>query len=186
MRQSRSVIIMFAVLIPLTTASVAAAQTPESTPSRSRPARGALAPAEVVAMLDAYAVVQAQDALQLNDNQYGTFVTRLKKLQETRRRNQQTRNQLIQNLRRLAGPGTSPPYDENAIRTDLKTMRELDDRSAAELRRAYDSIDEVLDVPQQARFRVFEETIERRKLDLLMRARQAVAAGRRGTTSSDR
>jgi hypothetical protein len=179
MRQSRSVVVMLAVLIPLTTASVAATQAPESTPSRPRAARGALAPAEVVAMLDAYAVVQAQDALQLNDNQYGTFVTRLKKLQETRRRNQQTRNQLIQNLRRLAGPGTNPPYDENAIRTDLKTMRELDDRSAAELRRAYDSIDEVLDVPQQARFRVFEETIERRKLDLLMRARQA-AAGRRG------
>ena len=173
---------MLAILIPLSAASVAASQAPENTPSRPRAARGALAPAEVVAMLDAYAVVQAQDALQLNDNQYGTFVTRLKKLQETRRRNQQTRNQLIQNLRRLAGPGTNPPYDENAIRTDLKTMRELDDRSAAELRRAYDAIDEVLDVPQQARFRIFEETIERRKLDLLMRARQA-AAGRRGGTT---
>src|SRR4029450_8424775 len=124
MRQSRSVIIMFAVLIPLATASVAATQAPDSTPSRPRPTRGALAPAEVVAMLDAYAVVQAQDALQLNDNQYGTFVTRLKKLQETRRKNQQTRNQLIQNLRRLAGPGTSLPYDENAIRTGLKNMQE--------------------------------------------------------------
>jgi hypothetical protein len=55
----------------------------------------------------------------------------------------------------------------------------LDDRSAVELRRAYDALDEVLDVPQQARFRMFEEMIERRKLDLLMRARQRTA-GRRG------
>ncbi len=130
-------------------------------------------------MLDAYAVVQAQDALQLNDAQYGTFVARLKKLQETRRKNQQARNQIIQELRRLAGPGATPPYDESAVRADLKALRDADDRSAAELRRAYDAIDEVLDVPQQARFRIFEEQIERRKLDLLMRARQG-AAGRRG------
>jgi hypothetical protein len=40
-------------------------------------------------------------------------------------------------------------------------------------------VDEVLDVRQQARFRMFEDMIERRKLDLLMRARQR-AAGRRG------
>ena len=39
-------------------------------------------------MLDAYAIVQAQTALQLNDEQYGQFVTRLKRLQETRRRQQ--------------------------------------------------------------------------------------------------
>ena len=35
------------------------------------------------------------------------------------------------------------------------------------------SIDEVLDVRQRLRFRVFEEQMERRKFDLLMRARQA-------------
>ena len=40
------------------------------------------------------------------------------------------------------------------------------------MRKAYDAIDEVLDVFQQARFRVFEEQIERRKLELIMRARQ--------------
>ena len=34
-------------------------------------------------MLDAWAIVQAQTALQLNDGQYGQFVTRLKRLQET-------------------------------------------------------------------------------------------------------
>lgn len=129
-------------------------------------------------MLDAYALVQAQDALQLNDTQYGPFVGRLKKLQETRRKNQQARNQIVQDLRRLAGPQATEPIDEATIRERLKALRDLDDRSTADLRRAYDSVDEILDARQQARFRIFEEMIERRKLDLLMRARQGAAARR--------
>ena len=122
-----------------------------------------------------------QDALALNDTQYGEFVTRLKKLQETRRRNQQARNQILQELRKLAGPQATPPVDENGIRDRLKALREHDDRAAAELRRAYDALDEVLDVRQQARFRAFEEILERRKLDLLMRARQGAARRGSGT-----
>lgn len=183
MSRLRSLAIIPAVLIAIAAPSFASAQPREGASRPPRAARGALAPAEVVAMLDAYALVQAQDALQLNDTQYGTFVMRLKKLQEMRRKNQQARNQIIQELRRLAGPGTNAPFDENGIRERLKALRDLDDRSAADVRRAYDSIDEVLDVPQQARFRMFEEMIERRKLDLLIRARQGVA---RQNGTSDR
>ncbi len=151
------------------------------TAAQQRPNRqaGQLTPAEVVGMLDAYAVVQAQDALQLTDAQYGPFVTRLRKLQETRRHNQQARNQIIQDLRQLAGAQTKPPFDEAAIKERLRALREQDDQAAAELRRAYDALDEVIDPAQQARFRIFEETMERRKLDLLMRARQG-ARGREG------
>lgn len=130
-------------------------------------------------MLDAYAVVQAQQALQLNDGQYDQFVARLKKLQETRRRNQQTRNQIVQALRQLAGPQATTPVDETAVREKLKALRDHDDSAAADMRRAYDVMDEVLDVRQQARFRIFEEQIERRKFDLLMRARQGAARGNR-------
>jgi hypothetical protein len=153
-------------------------QAPKAVPD-ARPDRtpGELSPAEVVGMFDAYALVQAQNALQLSDSQYGTFVGRLKTLQETRRRNQRTRNQIVQELRRLTGQQVAT-IDEAAVRDRLKALRELDERSAADLRRAYDSLDEVLDVRQQARFRIFEETIERRKMDLLLRARQR-AAGRR-------
>ena len=43
----------------------------------------------------------------------------------------------------------------------------------------YDALDEVLDARQQARFRIFEERLEARKLDLLMRARQGAARGGR-------
>jgi hypothetical protein len=177
MTQWRSVVLLGAVVGLLAAPTFASQQAPDDTARAARP-RAALAPAEVVAMLDAYAVVQAQDALQLNDTQYGAFVTRLKRLQETRRRNQQARNQILQELRRLTAAGAAS-YDDNAIRTGLKNLRDLDDRAATDLKRAYEAIDEVLDVPQQARFRLFEETIERRKLDLLMRARQATA-GRRG------
>jgi hypothetical protein len=138
---------------------------------------GELSPAEVVGMLDAYALIQAQNALQLNDSQYGSFVGRLKTLQETRRKNQRARNQIVQELRRLTNAQVTT-VDEAAVRDRLKALRELDERSAADLRRAYDSLDEVLDIRQQARFRIFEENLERRKMDLLMRARQR-AAGRR-------
>jgi hypothetical protein len=150
-------------------------------PPAERPNRtaGVLSPGDVVDMLDAYAVVQAQDALELNDSQYGQFVSRLRKLQEARRRNQRARNQIVQELRKLAGAQATPPFDENTIRDRLKALRDHDDRAAGELRRAYDALDEVLDVRQQARFRTFEEMLERRKLDLLMRARQGAA--RRGT-----
>jgi hypothetical protein len=41
------------------------------------------------------------------------------------------------------------------------------------VKKAYDAIDQVLDVRQQAKFRVFEELMERRKLELVTRARQA-------------
>ena len=41
------------------------------------------------------------------------------------------------------------------------------------IRKAQGAVDQVLDVRQQARFRVFEENMERRKLELLARARQA-------------
>ena len=162
----------------LTASGAAGAQRQNALPAEERPNRPAgLSPGEVVAMLDAYAVVQAQDALALNDAQYGQFVTRLRKLQEARRRNQQARNQILQELRKLAGPQATPPFDENGIRDRLKALRDHDDRAAAELRRAYDVLDEVLDVRQQARFRTFEEMLERRKLDLLMRARQAARRG---------
>ncbi len=163
--------------------TAAAQATPEGPApgNRANPlARGGLSNAELVAMLDTYALVQAQETLRLDDEQYGQFVVRLKKLQEMRRRNQQARNQIVQELRRLAGPQVTTP-DENAVRERLKALRELDERAIADTRRAYESVDELLNITQQARFRIFEENIERRKLDLLVRARERAARlGRRG------
>lgn len=131
-------------------------------------------PAQVQQLLDAMVVMQAQDALSLSEQQYAQFLTRLKVLQTARRRHLQERNRLIGELQRLTNPRAARPgVNEAEIRERLTALQELESRSAAEIRRAYDSIDEVLDVRQQARFRVFEEQIERRKLELIGRARQA-------------
>ncbi len=62
------------------------------------------------------------------------------------------------------------------MRERLKALRDHDERAAVEMRKAYDTLDEVLDVRQQARFRIFEETIERRKLD----SWSGLASGRAG------
>ena len=130
-------------------------------------------------MLDTYAIVRAQAELTLSDAQYAQFVTRLKRLQEARRRNQRERNQILQDLRRLTGP-LAPTPDETVVRERLKALRDHDERATVEMRKAYETLDEVLDVRQQARFRIFEETIERRKLDLVLRARERANRSGRG------
>ncbi len=149
----------------------------ESAPSVSKGGRAGEESADVLPdaalanMLDTYAIVEAQRALTIDDEKYGTFAARLKKLQDIRRRNQRQRQMLVRELFRMAGPRALVPADETAIRNQLTALREHDDRFAVELRQAYDALDEVLDTRQQARFRMFEEQIERRKLDLLVRAR---------------
>ena len=162
------------------------AQDPPAAPNRSNRSDPSdpLAPVstgELVNMLDTYAIVRAQAELTLSDAQYAQFVTRLKRLQEARRRNQRERNQILQDLRRLTGQLATAPADETVVRERLKALRDHDDRATVEMRKAYETLDEVLDVRQQARFRIFEETIERRKLDLVLRARErAYRSGRGG------
>jgi hypothetical protein len=130
-------------------------------------------PGQVQQLFDAMLVMQAQDALSLSEAQYARFLTRLRVLQETRRHNQQERSRLLNELQRLTNArrgGANVPEPE--LKQRLSALQEVEARSAADMRKAYDGIDEVLDVYQQARFRVFEEQIERRKLELIMRARQ--------------
>lgn len=127
-------------------------------------------PADVQRLFDAYALVQAQDALRLSDAQYSQFVTRMKALQDVRHRNQQARVQLLREISRLSS--TDRRSDDAALRDRLRALREQDVKAAADLQKAYDGVDEVLEPRQQARFRLFEESMERKKFDLLMRARQ--------------
>jgi hypothetical protein len=144
---------------------------PPGAPSSPTPDPDTLSDAQLLAMLDTYAIVQAQQQLGIADDKYGTFAARLKRLQDTRRRNQRDRRLIIQELRRLVGRNATAAPDENAVRTQLAALRAHDEKAAAEMRKAYDALDEVLDAQQQARFRLLEEVIEQRKLDLLVRAR---------------
>src|SRR5688572_17513392 len=140
-------------MLPLLLLVVTLAQAaPADRPQRNRPP--GLTNGELVNMLDTYAIVQAQEALQLADEQYGQFVTRLKRLQQIRRLNTHTRNQILQDLRRLTQQTTA---DETALRARLKALQDHEATAADELRRAYAAVDELLDARQQARFRIFEE-----------------------------
>jgi hypothetical protein len=133
---------------------------------------GDMTPGEIQRLFDAYLVMEAQQALGLTDQQYPQFLVRLRTLQETRRRTLQERAQLMGQLQRMTNPRQQKPVDEAEVKSRLTALHELETRTATDLRRAYTALDEVLDVRQQARFRVFEEQIERRKIELLMRARQ--------------
>jgi hypothetical protein len=189
-RQRRTRTFIIAVLAAICTcaAAGAAAQDPQPPPAgtarvRPEPRQGQgrsaqqadrLEIAELQRLFDAYMVMQAQEALQLDDAQFGQFLPKLKALQDTRRRNEQARNQLVGELGRLTAPSAAT-VDEAAVRERLRALQELESRSAAELRRAYDTIDQQLDVRRQARFRVFEQNMERRKLQLMLRARRGAA-----------
>ena len=135
------------------------------------PADQAVSPAEVQRMFDAYALMQAQEQLNIADDQFSAFLTRFKALQDVRRRTLQERARVIMEMRRMLN---QPQPDETMIRERLKTLQDINARGGDEEKKAYDAIDQVLDLRQQARFRVFEEVMERRKLELVARARQAI------------
>lgn len=127
-------------------------------------------PGEIQRMFDSYALMQAQEQLKISDDRFPQFLTRFKALQDVRRRSLQERTRLVQELRRLVN---DPQGDEGLMRDRLKALDELDARAEGEVHKAYEAINQVLDVRQQAKFRVFEENMERRKLELVTRARQA-------------
>lgn len=134
------------------------------------PQAGGVSPAEIQRMFDAYALLQAQEQLQISDDQFSQFLSRFKALQDVRRRSLQEHTRIVIELGRLLREGSA---DDAALKERLKALQDLDGRASVETRKAYEAVDQVLDVRQQAKFRVFEELMERRKIDLVTRARQA-------------
>ena len=130
-----------------------------------------LTPIEVVRLFDAYAVVQAQEALGLETERYGTFVAHYRALLDARRRHQEARVRAIAELARLTHP-RGRVADDQVLRDKLRALDELDAKGTGDVRAAQVALEQSLTVLQQARFRVFEEQMERRKLQLLARARQ--------------
>jgi hypothetical protein len=136
----------------------------------------ALPPRDVQQLMDGYAVVQGQEFLGLNDAQFAQFLPRFRALQETRRRHNMERLQLLQELNRMTNPRAARRGGVQAsdaeVRDRLKMLRDVETRAVSEILKARDAIDQTLDLRQQARFRVFEEQVEQRKLQLLMQVRQ--------------
>jgi hypothetical protein len=127
--------------------------------------------AELNRLFEAYAVVQAQDYLKLTDEQYPDFVARLKALQDARRRHFVNHNRIIGDLNRaLHLP--EDQIDDKSLRAAYEALDREDDSAQIEIKKAFENVIALLDVRQRARFRVFEENLERRKLDLLSRVQR--------------
>jgi hypothetical protein len=131
-------------------------------------------PAQIQDLFESYVMMQAQRQLRLTDQQLPQFIIRLKALQNTRRRAENQRLRLLQELRQLTQ--AEDKVDEAQVRDRLKALDDLEMSSSTEIKQAQANLDQVLDVRQQARFRILELQIERNKIDLVVRARQQRAA----------
>ena len=162
----------------LVSTTVAAAQARDEIPLT-----GDMTPAQVQRLFDAYELVQAREMLDLDDEQYPQFVASLNALQEARRETQQQRQRMLRELNRLSRqPGT----EESILEERLERLRAHDRESAAVLEQAYDGIDDVLNVRQRVRFRMFERQMERRRLEMLQRARRQNANPQRRNRPQNR
>jgi len=142
-------------------------------PRRNGPlAQDGVSPGEIQRLFDAYVIMQAQQELELSDEQYPKFLAKVKALQAVRQKGLADRARVLQDLRRL---DNAQSLDENQARTQLRALADIEARMANDVRDALNGIDEVLDTRQRLRFRIFEEQMERRKVDLLLRARQGRA-----------
>jgi Spy/CpxP family protein refolding chaperone len=156
--------------VTLLTAGPGVAAQRQTPPPAAVPEDAVVSPAEIQRMFDSYALMQAQEQLKIADDRFPQFLTRFKALQDVRRRGQNERARAVQDLRKLVN---DPQPDEAAMKDRLKALDEIETRNDADVKKAYDALNQVLDVRQQAKFRVFEENMERRKLELVNRARQA-------------
>jgi hypothetical protein len=171
MRAAVRITVLIGSLIVLAAPAAMSAQRQQAPAQEGQPAQG-LPPREVQQLLDGYAVIQGQEFLGLNDAQFSQFLPKFRALQETRRRNETERVRLLVELNRMTNPRAQTQIADNDLRDRLRLLRESESRTLAEIQRAREAVDQTLDLRQQARFRVFEEQIEQRKLQLLMQVRQ--------------
>jgi hypothetical protein len=166
---------------------IARAQDPQTQGATRTPQRGqrpggpgSVTPADQLQMqrlLDAWALVQAKEQLRLTDEQYPGFVARLTKLHDTRRRTAMERRRLMGELRLLLNQ--TPVAKDETLTTKIRELDELTKRGADEAHQATLAIDGVLSPWQRGRYRMFEDLVERRKIEML----RSISAGRGGTAA---
>ena len=144
-------------------AQAAAAQQPAGSPNP------VIALATVQNMLDGYVLKQAQVALQLSDAQWVAFFPKMDALQKLRREHQRKHAQLINQLNQAAPPPRAglSTADEATMAARVKSVDDAEAQMVTDERAALAAVDSVLTVYQRARFRVFEENMEKEKLRLL-------------------
>ncbi len=138
-----------------------------------------VSPAEIQKLFDGYALVQAQQFLQLSDEQYAKFLPRFIALQNARRQALQQRARVLNEIRGLTRPDGGNGTDDQ-IKMVLKQLQDVEERGDSDTKKALDAIDQTLDLRQQARFRLFEEQMDRRKLELVAQAQARARQANRG------
>jgi hypothetical protein len=128
-------------------------------------------------MFDAMTVVEAEKFLPVPADQYAAFVVKLKRLQEARAAATRQRNRVVAELRGLVGPQARADVPDSLIDAKLKELAKIEADSSAAVRQAMDDLDAVLSPRQRARFRLLEENLDRKKLDMLTKVRQPGGPG---------
>src|SRR5204862_5992967 len=95
-----------------------AAQPPPAQAQGGPAAEPAVSPAELQRLFDSYALVQAQQFLNINDEQYTRFLPRFMALQTARRQALQQRTRVLNEIRRLLNDGGS----DDQIKAALKQL----------------------------------------------------------------
>lgn len=174
----RRLIPMIVCLALATVAAPARAQKPAASKTQAQGATAKtgqkqVSMAEIRKAFDAYAITQAQEQVKLTKDQLPKFMTQYKELNDSRRMAAQEHNRLLVELRQHV---TDTKVSEIQLKDRLKALRDVEERSHADVRKAYDEIDKLLDVRQQVRFRVFEKDMDRRMAQVIARTRQSNAA----------
>lgn len=146
-------------------------------PPPQRRGRGAAAPnpqraqQQVEQMWNAFFLSRAQEQLQLSDDQFAKFFLRVQRLQRLRQQHQMRRRRLLAELGTLTAPAATT--DDATLSARTRALDALDRQAARNEQAALAAIDAVLTVRQRARFRWFEDAMERQKLQMLARALRA-------------
>ncbi len=130
-----------------------------------------MSPVYVQQMFDAMAIMEAERFLPLTTEQYPLFVQKLRRLQETKMQSNRRRTKALSELRALVGPQAPPDVPDSVIDAKLKELAGAELDGLAGVHKALDDLDTGLSVRQRARYRLLEETVERRKIDFLTKVR---------------
>jgi len=151
----------------------------EQRPAAPRPPDQPISSADIQAMFDAMAVLEAEKFVVLTPEQYPVFVQKLKRVQDARRQLNQRRNRAMNEMRALVNPnpGTAQTADDATIDAKLKEIDAIEAAGHDAIEKALDDLDQLLSPRQRARFRILEENTERKKLDFLTKVRQQGGRG---------
>jgi hypothetical protein len=126
---------------------------------------------EVQDLLDTLVLKQAQQQLDLTDDQYVDFFKKMVQLQRLRQQHRNQRQRLIMELNRLTQPGAD--VDDVTLTARTKAIDDLESDMIQKERDAQTAVDQALTPRQRARFRVFEDNMEKQKLRMLAQALKA-------------